>query len=350
MLPTGDGTTWEYEVTGSAAGAAQPRQLTVRVTGREQVIGKDLLKLETLEDGKLIKVELVAVEAGGFLCYRRIPAGGKTTNFEPPQTIVPLPLAVGAEWELDDPGAGHGMQRWTVAAEEAVIVPAGNFRAFRLHCEQPGPLSITIDRWFVAGTGFVREITTTRAPAGRLVNRVTSSLTKFSPAAVTPRPIPTPTSVAAPMVTATPTASPENSEALPAAASSTEPSPQAAPDTAAVASPSPALRVKLEVSEDPNGPAGTEFRSDIANIFVRWAGENLPVNSGLRVAWIAEDVGDVAPPNFVVDQTETVVTSANFGARFTLSRPSDGWAAGRYRVELYLEDELIEMVRVTIND
>lgn len=110
------------------------------------------------------------------------------------------------------------------------------------------------------------------------------------------------------------------------------------------------MRIKLEVAPKRDAPAETEFRSDIPNIFVRWAGENLPINSGVRVAWIAEDVGEVAPPNFIVDQTETMVTTANFGARFTLSRPKDGWAAGKYRVELFLEEELIATVSVTIKD
>ena len=77
---------------------------------------------------------------------------------------------------------------------------------------------------------------------------------------------------------------------------------------------------------------------------------NLPVGSYVRVAWIAEDVGDIAPADFIVDQTETEIDDPEFAARFTLSRPKDGWAAGRYRVELYLEDDLLQTARVTITD
>ncbi len=120
--------------------------------------------------------------------------------------------------------------------------------------------------------------------------------------------------------------------------------------TPALASPTPALRIKLEVTKDRDGPVVTEFKSDVPNIFVRWTGENLPVDSDARVAWIAEDVGDVAPPNFIVDQMVTTIARPEFGARFTLSRPRDGWAPGRYRVELYLEEELVGTVKVTIED
>jgi hypothetical protein len=74
------------------------------------------------------------------------------------------------------------------------------------------------------------------------------------------------------------------------------------------------------------------------------------VDATVRIAWIAEDVGEVAPPNFVVDQVERTIASPEFGGRFTLSRPKDGWAAGKYRAELYLDDELRANVPVTIHD
>jgi hypothetical protein len=47
---------------------------------------------------------------------------------------------------------------------------------------------------------------------------------------------------------------------------------------------------------------------------------------------------------------ETALESAEFGARFTLSRPTDGWAAGKYRVEVYLGEELLQKLNVTIVD
>ena len=68
------------------------------------------------------------------------------------------------------------------------------------------------------------------------------------------------------------------------------------------------------------------------------------------MAWIAEDVGDVAPRNFIIDEKEMEVTTASFGARFTLSRPKDGWAVGKYRLELYLDDGLVQTTKVTIRE
>ena len=132
-------------------------------------------------------------------------------------------------------------------------------------------------------------------------------------------------------------------------ASSLIETPTAPPARDLVLSP-PAAKVTLEVALERDGAAQDQFRSDVQNIFVRWAGEQLPVGAAVRVAWIAEDVGDLVPPNFVIDETETEVTRASFAARFTLSRPKDGWAAGQYRLELYLEDELVQTAKVTIHD
>ena len=110
------------------------------------------------------------------------------------------------------------------------------------------------------------------------------------------------------------------------------------------------MRADLQLAATRDGPAATEFRSDAPNIFVRWSGQNLPVDETSRITWIAEDVGDIAPPNFVVDEVERNVSTSDFGGRFTLSRPKDGWAPGKYRAELYVADELLATIGVTIRD
>ena len=104
----------------------------------------------------------------------------------------------------------------------------------------------------------------------------------------------------------------------------------------------------MEVSSDPAGGLKTEFKSNVANIYVRWHGHDLPEGARVRVAWVAEDVGDLVEPNFIIDETETVAAAPDASARFTLGRPPDGWAEGKYRVEFYVDDILAETVRVTI--
>ena len=83
---------------------------------------------------------------------------------------------------------------------------------------------------------------------------------------------------------------------------------------------------------------------DLVRPDVRWQGRGLPEGARVRVVWVAEDVGDLVEPNFIVDETESVAPAPDARARFTLARPPDGWAEGKYRVEFYVNEELEEMV------
>ncbi|MBA3273228.1 MAG: hypothetical protein H0T11_05070 [Chthoniobacterales bacterium] len=168
----------------------------------------------------------------------------------------------------------------------------------------------------------MKEVSASRGPGGRLLSRSTLVLTRISHSVV---------------ATPTPASTPTSAEESPPAS----PQPSAAPGTP---------EIQLEVAAERDGESRTEFQSDAREIFVRWAGQRLPLDSIVRVAWVAEDVGDVAPPNFIVDDTETAVTQPDYGARFTLSRPRDGWAAGRYRVDLYIDDVVAKSVGVVITD
>ncbi|MBA2272047.1 MAG: hypothetical protein H0W20_15850 [Chthoniobacterales bacterium] len=331
ILPVAPGMTWHYVRTAQSPAGAERTTTTVRITGTETVDGTPLLKIETLTADKLTKTELIRVDDDGVLCFRRTDAEGRTVSFSPPQMLVKAPLRPGAKWEMDDRIDGANMHlTFTVVSEEEVVVPAGTFRAFRMHCEQPWPISIRIERWFVPGTGFIKDVTTTRGPGGRLLSRATL------------------------LLKSAPTVQPLPSSPAPEEAASAQPTVDTRPDDAAAPAPeaasAPSPELSIEVAAEREGQPQTEFRSDAPNIFVRWSGRNLPSGVTVRIAWVVEDVGDLAPPDFVVDETESVITMPELDARFTLSRPVDGWAEGKYRVELYLDDTLAQEVKVTIRD
>jgi len=187
-------------------------------------------------------------------------------------------------------------------------------------------MTVVLDRWFVAGVGFVKETTVVRGPTGGLLQRATLELQKRPEVIAKPAATPSP-SAAPPATTPSPPIRGPEIETKPAAAGK---------------------KLIVEVSTDPAGGSKTEFKSDVENIYVRWHGRGLPQGARVRVAWIAEDVGDLVEPNFVVDETETEAPAPDSSARFTLGRPPDGWAEGKYRVEFYVNDELEETVRVTI--
>lgn len=330
IMPTAEGTTWLYQSTAESGGPdavpAVRSTITIRA-GKQMFEGKEVVKLETLSDDVVSKTELVTVNDRGVVCVARGDRDGKIVKVDPPATIVPATLKVGDTWDSEGQVAGMEMQQhFTVLAEEMVRVPAGAFRAFHIHAADSSVMSITLDRWFMPGVGFVKETTVVRGPTGGLLQRLTLELQKRPEVVAKPQPTPSP-SAAPPSPTPTaPIRGPEIE---------TEPVPAG-------------KKLTVEVSADPGGGLKTEFKSDVANIYVRWHGRGLPVGANVRVAWVAEDVGDLVEPNFIVDETETTAAAPDASARFTLGRPPDGWAEGKYRLEFYVNDELEETIRVKI--
>jgi hypothetical protein len=336
LLPLEEGATWEYQISDSRA-RGQVGRSTVRVLGKEQIDGVDTWKVETTSGGQVTKTEFLTADERGVFCHRRVVEDAKAMTFTPAQTILPEQLAIGVKWQLDDQVDGSTMrQEFSVVAEEPVVVPAGKFRAWRLQCARPWPMSARIERWFTPGVGVVKETTATHGPSGRLLQRVTRSLKQFSPGAGKP-------SLTVSAADGQPEAWPAPGEGPSLELATAVPAP---PAISIAADP----QITMQVSRTRDGEPVTQFRSDAPALFVKWSGEDLPVNSIVRIAWIAEDVGDLVEPNFVVDQTETEVTAPEFGGRFTLSRPSDGWAPGKYRLELYVGAALFSTVRVQITE
>ncbi|HKP04338.1 MAG TPA: hypothetical protein VJU77_13380 [Chthoniobacterales bacterium] len=335
LLPVAEGTTWRYESNEVFNGpaAAPPVTATVEIrVGRQSFQGKEFLKFETRTDGVLTKTELMTLDDHGLVCHARGGRDGRMAKLDPPQTIVPASLKAGDAWDSDGEVAGMEMhQHFVVAKEETVIVAAGTFRAFRIHCEDSSLMAATLDRWFSPEVGFVKETTVVRGPTGGLLQRVTLELQKKPEVIAKPTATPAPSPTATVAAVVTPTASPPIS------------GPAIVTDPAKVGK-----KLIVEVSTDAGGGSKTEFKSNVENIYVRWHGRGLPDKARVRVAWIAEDVGDLVEPNFVIDETETEAPAPDSSARFTLARPPDGWAEGKYRVEFYINDELEETVRVTI--
>ena len=332
-LPTAEGTTWTYELREELGGpaAAPPSTAPVVVTvGRQTFDGKEFLKFETRTDDVLTRTDLMTWDEHGLVCHARGGKDGRIARLDPPQTIVPATLKVGDSWESEGEVAGMEVrQRFQVVAEENVRVAAGSFRAFHIRSEDASVMSVTLDRWFFPGTGVIKEVTVVRGPTGGLLQRSTLELRKTPEVITKPSPTPTPSVSTGPGQTPTPPMRGPQIE--------TEPMPAG-------------KKLSVEVSTDPTGGLKTEFKSDVPNIYVRWRGHGLTEGARVRVAWIAEDVGDLVEPNFVIDETESVAPTPDATARFTLSRPPDGWAEGKYRVEFYVNDELEETVHVTIVD
>lgn len=339
IVPAATGTWWEYELIEENTPAGKPKTegrspVIVRVAETQKLDGKNLLKFETVRNNVVSKAELLSVEDGGLLRFARISKEGEMTKVDPPQTVVPLPVMTGAIWELDADDADNVRRRWTVAESEKVSVPAGEFRAFHLHSEQTSLTPTTIDRWFVPGIGFIKEQAVTKSPTGQVLQRITLELQKK------PVVVKRDEDIASSAVSAVD----EQRE---------EPKPEEKP-----ASPKKIEEGKLPagskkpisvvVSGRRDGPTQTDISPAVENIYARWQGHGVLKDSEIRAEWIAEDVGDLVPPNFIIDVAKTVATDHDANGIMVLSRPKDGWAEGKYRVDVYLDDNLIDRVRVKI--
>ena len=313
LLPTDEGMTWEYDALQEASNAPPSRSVTtVRVVGKQMLDGKELLKLETSSAGNPNRTHLIQADDDGVIYLAEITADQKVEKFASPRVLLRTPLTVGATWESQEEFEGNRIPvHSTLKESESLTLPMGACRADRVHSEDAPSGLVVIDRWFVPGIGFVKDVTVIRSASSDLVRRYTLELKRE------------PGVTAEPSVASTPPESPAVNNAV-------------------------AKPLHVDASDKASAPAKTVFAATTENIFIRWDGHDLRKGAELRATWVAEDVGGIVAPNFVIDELSALIARPDSQGRFTLSRPKDGWAEGRYRVEIYLDNSLVETLKLTI--
>jgi hypothetical protein len=314
IIPTAPGMSWQYNMTQEVGEGVQFSDLkpdadgklravvTYRIDGIQNVDGKDLLKFEMHRAGMITNTDLVTVDQSGIRCWARIGLDGEMVKLDPPQTIIATPLKTGVSWDFDGDVAGtKSHQHYQVAAEEDVVVPAGEFHAFRVHGEQTSPTSMVMDRWFANGTGIVKDVTTMRSETGDLLRRISLDLKERPKIAARP-------------------------EVKPAEA-----------------------KLSVSLGPEPIGKPTAQISSRTPKIYARWQGHGLRDQAKIRVVWIAENIVKIAPPDYTIDEASTTATGPDSHGIFTLSRPDNGWALGDYRAEFYVDDALTEIARLKIS-
>ena len=311
FFPSAEGTTWKYdwmqEKSSEGFDLTEPNEqeqvdVTYRLGATEKIDNQELRRLEIYRGDALESVDLIAIEENGIVCPARTDDKGGMTKLIPPQKMLALPLSKGTRWIFDGTiGETKVVQRYEITGEEDVDLPAGKFHAWRIHCEQTAPKPATIDRWFVAGTGFVKVETALKGESGSTLQKTTLILK--------------------------------------------EP-----PKVAAIAIKN-VRRIGQEfsagVSNQASGELKTEFKSDTPEIFARWHGSALPDKAEVRAVFIAENVADISA-DYQIDESTTTTPASNASGSFTLSKPEDGWAPGNYRVEFFINDELAQTAKFKI--
>jgi hypothetical protein len=312
VIPTEEGTNWSYQMTQElGAGIMLPgttpdregkikSSVVYRLNGSETVDKQRFLKFEMHRDNQVTNTELITVDDKGIHCSYRILPDGERIHLDPPQTVVAFPLHQDDSWDFDGQAGGAKVhQHYIVMGQQDVTTPAGPFHAYRILGEQTEPDSMTIERWFVPGVGIIKDITTMRNSDGDRLQRIELVLKEM----------------------------PKVGER-----------PEVKSGKSLVGG----------LSVDPVGGFSTEFNTDAPHIYARWKGHNLRKNAAIRAVWIAEDIGPVAPANYTIDEAAAVAATPDARGSFTLSKPEEGWAPGTYRVEFYVDDDLVDTVKATI--
>ncbi len=108
--------------------------------------------------------------------------------------------------------------------------------------------------------------------------------------------------------------------------------------------------LKQDVCLDPTD----QFAATVPVVHMTYRTKDLPENGGTYVIkWIAEDVGAAAPANSVIATLNESVTDAqagmkNYVVNSKLSKPTNGWPVGTYRVEVSYGDKLVTTARFSI--
>ncbi len=108
------------------------------------------------------------------------------------------------------------------------------------------------------------------------------------------------------------------------------------------------VKVESVIAVDGETKPATSFASDTPKLFAFFRSKGTEKGDKLRAVWIAEDVGDAAPANTKIDETPIVANEDDFSGAFSLNKPAKGWPVGKYKVEIYHDDELAVTVRFTI--
>lgn len=108
------------------------------------------------------------------------------------------------------------------------------------------------------------------------------------------------------------------------------------------------VKVKVAIAKDGETRPATVFPSNIPKLYAFILTEGTEKGDKVRGVWIAEDVGSAAPKNTKIDESTISGDKDNFGGAFSLSKPNNGWPVGKYRVEVYVDDDLEATAKFSI--
>jgi hypothetical protein len=108
------------------------------------------------------------------------------------------------------------------------------------------------------------------------------------------------------------------------------------------------VSVEVYMTSTAGGEGETSFTPDTAKLFAIFKTKGIKDGDKVRGVLIAEDVGDVAPPNTKVLEKTLALNEDTADGDFNFSKPTTGWPVGKYRLEIYVNDDLATTAKFTI--
>lgn len=108
------------------------------------------------------------------------------------------------------------------------------------------------------------------------------------------------------------------------------------------------IKVEAVMAEDKDSEPTDVFGADTPELFAFFTSEGTKKGDKFRAVWTAEDVGDAADANTKIDEATLTADQDDFRGSFSLTKPTDGWPEGKYRVDIYVGDKLATTVKFTI--
>jgi hypothetical protein len=108
------------------------------------------------------------------------------------------------------------------------------------------------------------------------------------------------------------------------------------------------VKVKVTMTTGPDGEPTTSFPTDAPKIVALFKTDGVEKGDKIRSVWIADDVGDAAPANSKIDERTLTMEGDTEDGSFSLTKPTKGWPKGQYRLEIYVNDELVTTAKFSI--
>ena len=108
------------------------------------------------------------------------------------------------------------------------------------------------------------------------------------------------------------------------------------------------VTVEAVMTTGPKDKPTTTFTTDTPKVVALFKTKGGQKGDKLRGVWIADDVGDAAPANTKIDEATLTLEGDTDDGNFSCSKPTKGWPAGKYHLDIYANDKLATTVKFTI--